>query len=250
MNEIGPERGPERGPETAPETSRILPGAGAHDPEELRQRRVFRWSLTAAVGIHALILALPMPVDSVHAEVEAPARPVYRLVNRPPAPPEPPEPQELPTPVEARVTIPVPEIDTPEPLPREDRLPEPDPAVVDPGAVALPDGFGDPPPPPPEPEDGPVYVVGEIEPPEAIHAPRPRYPELARRAGRDGLVVLQAVIDRDGRVREVQVLRGAPFGMTEAAVAAVRGWRFRPATRGGGPVAVYYQLTVRFRQVR
>lgn len=49
---------------------------------------------------------------------------------------------------------------------------------------------------------------------------------------------------------DVKVLRGAPFGMTEAAVEAVRGWRFRPATREGEPVAVYYQLTVRFRPVR
>ncbi len=58
-------------------------------------------------------------------------------------------------------------------------------------------------------------------------------------------VVLQAAIDRQGRV-----LWWARFWMTEAAADAVRGWRFRPAWRGGQPVAVYYQLTVRLQQAR
>jgi protein TonB len=211
---------------------------------------VFRWSLAVAVVVHGLLLALPMPTGTVDAGVAPPARPVFRVVNRPPAPPEPPEPLELPEPPAGPVvTIPVPEIDDPEPLSRdEEPLPTPDPAVADLDSTAW-DGILDAPPPPAEPGNGPVHVIGDIVPPETVHAPRPRYPEAAHRIGRNGLVVLQAVIDREGRVREVKVLRGAPLGMTEAAVDAVRGWRFRPATRDGEPVAVYYQLTVRFRRL-
>ncbi len=222
------------------------------DPRDRQEGRLFRWSLAGAVAVHALVLPIPVPTSAVQAAVEPPARAVFEIVDRKLSLPDPPTPVEPPVrPREAAVTIPVPEIDAPEPLPSETPLPIADPAVEDlDGAVftRIPDG--PPPAPTPVPEDGPVYVGGDVEPPEALHAPPPRYPELAQRLGRDGLVVVQAVIDRQGRVRDVRVLRGAPYGMTEEAVEAVRGWRFRPARRGGEPVAVYYQLTVRFRHVR
>ena len=219
------------------------------DPRDRQEGRVFRWSLAGAVGFHALVLALPMPTSRLDAAVEPPMRPIYQIVNRRPTPPTPPEPNDPPVqPRQPTVTIPVPTFDSPEPLPHDDPLPAPDPVAADLDADLVRPILEAPPPSPPE--DGPVYVIGGIEPPEALEAPRPRYPDLAHQVGRDGLVVLQAVIDRQGLVREVQVLRGAPFGMTEAAVEAVRSWRFRPATRDGEPVAVYYQLTVRFRQVR
>ncbi len=220
------------------------------DPRDRQEGRVFRWSLAGAGVAHLLLLGVPIPTSTVAAAVEPPPRPIVQIVNVRPQPPVP------PTPVERRhqprphtVTIPVPAFDDPEPLPNDDPLPAPDPVALD-AHVDLFDDLLDAPPPPPPAEEGPVYVIGGIEPPEALDAPMPRFPELARQVGRDGLVVLQAVIDREGRVQEVQVLRGAPFGMTEAAVEAVRGWRFRPATRDGDPVAVYYQLTVRFRQAR
>lgn len=221
------------------------------DPRDRQEGRVLRWSLSGAMAFHALLLPLPVPMGAVKAAVEAPRQPVFRIVDQRPAPPEPPVPVDLPDrPRDPVATIPVPESPEPEPLPPEESLPARDLTVADMDAVpftVIPDG---PPPTPSPPEEGPVYVGGDVEPPEAIDAPRPRYPELALRAGRDGLVVLQAVIDRDGMVRDVRVLRGAPFGMAEAAVEAVRGWRFRPARRHGEPVAVYYQLTVRFQQVR
>lgn len=227
-----------------------IPSLPRVDPRDRQERRLFRWSLGGAVLAHALLLPLPMPTSTVDAAVKPPMRPIYQIDNRRPKPPEPPTPVDPPIrPRQPTVTIPVPEIDIPEPLPRDEPLPEVDPVAADLDTDRFSRSF-DPPPPPAPPEDGPVYVIGGIEPPEALDAPPPRYPELARQVGRDGLVVLQAVIDRQGRVREVQVLRGAPFGMTEAAVEAVRSWRFRPATRDGEPVAVFYQLTVRFRQVR
>jgi TonB family protein len=76
---------------------------------------------------------------------------------------------------------------------------------------------------------------------------RPDYPEAAQRAGLEGQVVLKAIIDRQGRARQVQVLRGLGLGLDEAAVAAVGQWKFRPATRHGSPVEVIYVLSVYFR---
>lgn len=79
-----------------------------------------------------------------------------------------------------------------------------------------------------------------------MFTPEPVYPRAAQQLGRDGIVVLQATIDREGFVTDLEVLRGAPLGMTEAALSAVERWRFRPATLGDRPVAVFYHLTVRF----
>jgi len=221
------------------------------DPRDRQEGRVFRWSLAGALVTHLVLLALPLPTSQVDAAVEPPPRPVFRIVNRRPKPPTPPTPVDRHEPPRGPVVlVPVPDVHDPEPLADEDPLPAPDPVALDVDADLYTDILDGPPPPPPPTEEGPVYVIGGIEPPEALDAPRPRYPEAARQVGRDGLVVLQAVIDREGRVQEVQVLRGAPFGMTEAAVVAVRSWRFRPATRDGEPVSVYYQLTVRFHRGR
>lgn len=61
-----------------------------------------------------------------------------------------------------------------------------------------------------------------------------------------GVVIVEAVIDEQGNVKDIKVLKGLPKGLDEAAVEAVRSWRFTPATMDGTPVPVYYTLTVSF----
>jgi TonB family protein len=65
----------------------------------------------------------------------------------------------------------------------------------------------------------------------------PDYPPQAVRAQADGTVVLDVEIDETGRVTDVQVIRGLAFGLSEAAAAAVREWRYRPAQGPNGPVS-------------
>jgi protein TonB len=60
------------------------------------------------------------------------------------------------------------------------------------------------------------------------------------------VVLLEAVIDVDGSVVNVRVLKGLPQGLTESAAETAKIWKFEPATRNGQPVAVYLNLTVRF----
>lgn len=219
--------------------------AARHDAAD---RRVLRHCFAAAAVIHAGLLFLPVPWTDAVAAPEPPPRVVHRIVSVLPEPPEPPEPdrpEPPPEPREARTPIPVPETLVDEPPPESPPLPTPDLDTLADLPMILPEG--PPPPAPPEPgPDGPVHVLGAIVPPEAVFAPRPEYPEAARRVGRAATVVLQATIDTEGRVTDLEILRGAPLGMTESALAAVRRWRFRPATLKGSPVAVYYQLTVRF----
>ncbi len=93
---------------------------------------------------------------------------------------------------------------------------------------------------------GPFEVGGEIEPPRRLLAPLPSYPDDAWAQGVSGDVLVRAVIDEKGDVTDVEVLRGLPYGLTEAAVEAIRRWKFAPATRQGKPVAVYRNLNLRF----
>jgi TonB family protein len=76
----------------------------------------------------------------------------------------------------------------------------------------------------------------------------PRYPEIGRKARVQGVVILQAVILEDGTVSSVDVLKspGAHFGFDQAAIDAVRQWRYRPGLKDGRPVRVYFTVTVDF----
>lgn len=65
----------------------------------------------------------------------------------------------------------------------------------------------------------------------------PSYPERARRAGIEGTVELEVAINANGDVTQVEVVRGLPLGVSEAAAAAVRRWKYRPARGRDGPIA-------------
>ena len=55
------------------------------------------------------------------------------------------------------------------------------------------------------------------------------------------------MIDRQGNVTEARILKPLPLGLDQAALNAVRQWKFKPGTLNGQPVPVYYNLTVNFR---
>lgn len=92
----------------------------------------------------------------------------------------------------------------------------------------------------------PLELGGDIEPPAKVLTPIPDYPDAAWAAGVTGDVLVRATIDERGAVADVEVVKGLPYGITEAAVEAIRRWRFRPATLHGEPVAVYHNLSIRF----
>jgi protein TonB len=106
------------------------------------------------------------------------------------------------------------------------------------------------PPPPLEEEEQPIRVGGPVSEPRRIFYVEPKYPEVARRAGISGTVILEVVVGKDGAVKDVQVLRAAPMGLTEAAVEAVRLWRYQPSTLNGKAVEVVLTVTVRYSLLR
>ncbi|MCA3344865.1 MAG: energy transducer TonB [Roseomonas sp.] len=94
-------------------------------------------------------------------------------------------------------------------------------------------------------------LEGRTSPPEALDAARnrrPNYPEASRRRGEQGVVRVELLVDPNGRVVDVRVLESSGFSALDAAaVQAVRDWRFRPAQRGGLPVAGSITTAVHFR---
>jgi TonB family protein len=90
-------------------------------------------------------------------------------------------------------------------------------------------------------------VGGAVSKPEKIFGPPPVYTERARQEGIEGTVILETIIDEEGCVQGVRVLRGLDPDLDEAAQRAVRRWVFRPAVFQGQPVKVYYSLTINFK---
>lgn len=100
---------------------------------------------------------------------------------------------------------------------------------------------------PPSTDDTPKfgeYVYVE-ELPEAVTRVPPVYPDLAREAGVDGTVQVQALVGKDGKVREVRVTKSIPM-LDEAAKNAVKQWVFKPALSNNKPVAVWVAVPVKF----
>jgi protein TonB len=80
---------------------------------------------------------------------------------------------------------------------------------------------------------------------DVIRRVQPAYPPLARSARIQGLVVLQAVISKQGTIEDLRVLAGHPM-LVRAAIDAVSQWRYRPYILNNEPVEVETQITVNF----
>jgi len=98
---------------------------------------------------------------------------------------------------------------------------------------------------PPPAEVKPVRVGGLVQAPKLVHRVEPPYPEIARAARTSALLVLEATVGTDGRVREVKVLRGQPL-FDQAAVEAVKQWRYQPFLLNGVPVPFIVTVTLNF----
>lgn len=99
--------------------------------------------------------------------------------------------------------------------------------------------------PPARAPDGPVRLHAGIRTPRKIVDVAPVYPVLAQQLRIDGVVILEATIDTQGAVQTARVLRSVPM-LDQAAVDAVRQWRFEPAMLNDQPIAVVMTVTVRF----
>jgi len=121
--------------------------------------------------------------------------------------------------------------------------------VVDGGPVSLIDGIGiapAAPPPPPERAPAPARLPSGIRSPVKTVDIAPVYPVMARNAHIQGTVILEAVLDATGRVDDVRVLRSIQL-LDQAAIDAVRQWRYTPTLLNGRAVPIVLTVTVSFR---
>lgn len=99
--------------------------------------------------------------------------------------------------------------------------------------------------PPPPPEVKPIRVGGHIQPPRKLKDVIPVYPEIAREARIQGIVIVECTISPRGTVSGVKILRGIPL-LNDAALDAVRQWVYTPTLLNGIPVPVIMTVTVTF----
>ena len=90
-----------------------------------------------------------------------------------------------------------------------------------------------------------IRVASRVAEANLIHDVAPQYPPEAGRARVEGTVVLMAVIGRDGSVQDVRVESGLPI-LAQAAINAVRQWRYKPYMIDGEPVEVDSRITINF----
>ena len=98
---------------------------------------------------------------------------------------------------------------------------------------------------PPPPQQA-VRVGGQIKEPKKLKSVSPEYPDIARQARVQGVVILECTISPQGKVTEVKVLRGIPL-LDQAAMEAVRQWVYTPTLLNGVPVPVIMTVTVNFK---
>ena len=101
--------------------------------------------------------------------------------------------------------------------------------------------------PPPPPEGPRVKFIPYDDPPVPLTPIRPKYPEIAQEAGIEGTVVVQVFVDDRGRVKDTVILKGIPnTGLNEAAVAAIKRTKWKPALQRDKKVGVWISIPIIF----
>ena len=233
------------------------------DSDKVAHRTNKSKTLPVSLALHVLAAAVIVVVPILAADqMPDPAASVKAFFVEPMAAPAPPPPPPPPAPraqVVQRVVKPVVQnnnfvapVDVPQQIKPEESL---DLGVEGgvaggveggvPGGVVggVVGGLPDAPPPPPQQA---VRVGGQIKEPKKLKDVKPIYPDIAKQARVQGVVILECTISPAGRVSEVKVLRGLPL-LDQAALDAVKQWVYTPTLLNGVPVPVIMTVTVNFK---
>lgn len=215
-------------------------------------------ALVSALFLHALALFLigqhPVEPLLVPAVLQASLIAPQPMPMAPPEPPkevervepEPPKPIQRPQPKRKEVALPqlVAAADAPSPVSAPAQPPAPpEPVAIDAAPVAAPA---------PAPVAAPVLAPPPINPPrfnaDYLQNPAPAYPALSRRMGEEGRVMLRVMVEADGLPSKVEIRTSSGFPrLDQAALEAVRKWKFVPARRGDEAVAAAVNVPLDFR---
>ena len=239
------------------------------DQKRPLRRRSPAWRVTA-VMLHSIALGglVLLSVTRVVEKLPAP-EPIMTFVAAAPAPPRPPPPPPMVGRPAASHSV-----STPDTTPKPAAAPLEAPAEIkaeqivasrtevagveggveggEPGGVTggIVGGLvsaAPPPPPPPAPVvRGPVRIGGQIATPALLHRVEPTYPDIAAVAQLSGVVILEAIVDTTGCVESVKVLRSRHRLLDQAAVDALKQWRYTPLVLNGAPASFVLTVTFNF----
>ena len=219
-------------------------------------------SMLFQVGFLAILILIPL----IYTEA-LPKTMMATMLTAPPPPPPPP-----PPPAAAQIVHVKPQahlmdagkLMAPKVIPKDVKIIKED-AEPDMGAVGMTGGVpggvaggsmggvlggviggmgGAPPPPKPKPT-GPIRVGGNVQAARILNRVQPVYPPLARQTRIAGTVRLHAIISKDGTIQQLEVMSGHPL-LQQAALDAVRQWRYQPTLLNGDPVEVDTTIDVIF----
>jgi len=217
-------------------------------------------TMPVSLAIHAVILLVVVVVPLLTSqELPEPTAALKAFFVEPAAAPPPPPPPPPPAPKAANVPKAQPKIETnptftaPVDVPQEIKPEESVDMGVEGGVAGgveggVPGGVvggvvgGLPDAPPPQQA---VRVGGNIKEPKKLKDAKPNYPDIAKQAHVQGIVILEATISPQGKVSDVKVLRGIPL-LNDAALEAVKQWVYTPTLLNGIPVPVIMTVTVNF----
>jgi protein TonB len=222
-------------------------------------KRAISWPVSLALHVILIGAALGASIWFVE-DVPEPPIPVAFYASAPPPPPPPPaapkappKAPDQPKPVQVKPQEMVQPQVIPESVPQPLAQPEAPSEGVEggveggvpggvPGGVAggITGGTG------PGGGEEPLRVGGEVKAPILQQKIDPTYPEAARKARMEGVVILEAIITASGTVEDVRVLKSVNPLLDASAVRAVQQWRYKPATLNGRAVRVYLTVTVTF----
>jgi protein TonB len=196
---------------------------------KLKYRKVLEASLIVAIIILALVFysfkkfvpeyELEKKVDIKIETVEIPQT---EQINRPPPP--------------ARPTIPI----------ASDDEDIPDELTIEETEIDFSQTIDEAPPPPPEEEEPIVEFYALSEKPEVIKRVEPTYPELARKAGIEGMVITKVLIGTKGDVEKVEIVKSHPM-LDDAALSAAQQFKFKPGKQRDRFVKVWMTIPFTFR---
>jgi periplasmic protein TonB len=216
------------------------------------------WSVILSGLVQSLILGILVLIPLIYTEALPKAMLSTLLIAPPPPPPPPPPPQPVKTIIKpvARL-IQSGKLVQPRAIPKEVAVfkeAELPPDVINSGATGgviggIPGqgliGGASLPPPPKAAAPARIKQGGNVTAASILTQTRPLYPALARQARIQGNVVLHAIIDKDGKVAQLEVVSGHPL-LVQAALDAVKQWRYKPTLLNGDPVEVDTTITVTF----
>jgi len=224
------------------------------------------WTVVLSMGLQVGFLAILILIPLIYTEA-LPKTMMATMLTAPPPPPPPP-----PPPVTQQIVKVKPQVHlmdagklmAPKVIPKDIKIikeeAEPDMGSVGavggvPGGVAggsmggvlggVIGGMGSAPPPPKPKQTGPLRVGGNVQAAKIINRVQPIYPPLARQTRISGTVRLHAIIGKDGTIQSLEVVSGHPL-LQQAALDAVRQWRYQPTLLNGDPVDVDTTIDVIF----